>query len=133
MDLLRVEHICNIKMKRLTIICSILACAFLLSACSASKSWEDTCKSVLQNVGDGLIDIGKALKEGQPSEKDAPADDKTWEDAFRDVFQGVESGLSDLYKMFHEDSPAQNGPPADDTICCNIGRLPTSRSHRSGK
>lgn len=113
MDLLRVKRICNIKRKRLTIICSILACIFLLSACSVSKSWEDTCKSVLQNVGDGLIDIGEALKEGPSSEKDVPADDKTWEDAVRDVFQGVESGLSDLYKMFHEDVPAQNGSPAD--------------------
>lgn len=102
-------------MKRLTIICSALACALLLSACSVSKSWEDTCKSALQKVGDGLIDIGETLKEGQSSEKDAPTDDKTWDDAVRDVFQGVESGLSDLYKMFHEDSSVQNASAADDT------------------
>lgn len=139
MDLLQIAHICktygsgevslrsrrswdvlsmnrsgrSTKMKRRMMICSVLACTLLLCACSAPKSWEDTCKSALQKVGDGLIDIGKTLKEGQSSEKDAPDDDKTWEDAVRDVFQGVESGLSDLYKMFHDDSSAQNGPPTD--------------------
>ena len=102
-------------MKKLIILCSVLACTLLLSACSASKSLGDTCQSALQKVGDGLIGMGEILKGGQSSEKDAAADDKTWEDALKDIFQGVESGLRGLYRMFQEDSPAQDAIPADTT------------------
>ena len=100
-------------MKKLALVCSVLVCVLFLSACFAQKSLEDTCKSALQTVGDGLINIGEMLKEGQPSEDSAPVNDKTWKDALENVFQGVESGLSDLYNMFHEDSPAQDVTPED--------------------
>lgn len=94
-------------MKKLTIICFILAGALLLSACSAQKTLGDTCKDALQKVGDTLIDIGEKLKEDQPSENDASADDSVWEDTCKNILQELENVLAGLYKLFHEDLSEQ--------------------------
>lgn len=91
-------------MKKMTIICAVLAGLLLLSACSAQKTWEDTCNDALQKVGDSLIDFGEKLKEDHPSQNDAPADDKTWEDTCKSILQGLENVLADLYNLFNEGS-----------------------------
>lgn len=100
-------------MKKLTIICFILAGTLLLSACSAQKTLEDTCKDALQKVGDTLIDIGEKLKEDQPSESDTSADNKAWEDTCKSILQELENVLTDLYNLFHEDLSEQGVTQAD--------------------
>lgn len=92
-------------MNKLTIICFVLAGALFLSACSAQKTLEDTCKDALQKVGDTLIDIGEKLKEDQPSESDTSADDKAWEDTCKSILQELENVLTDLYDLCNDDPP----------------------------
>lgn len=99
-------------MKKLTILCFVLAGILLLSACSTQKTLKDTCKDALRKVGDTLICIGGKIKGEQPSKNDASADDSPWEDTCKGILREIENVLADLYKLFHEGLPEQGGTQA---------------------